>query len=91
MITDVNLTPLNFRMQVMAFLARPDKSSKVRKYWNWYHHSAGGIVIVLAAANVFYGIHLARKGREWNVGYGVVLAIVFVIAVLLEVRLWVRK
>ncbi|KAB5527787.1 hypothetical protein DKX38_021634 [Salix brachista] len=78
-------------LQVMAFLARPDKSSKVRKYWNWYHHSAGGILIVLAAANVFYGIHLARKGREWNAGYGVVLAILFVIAVLLEVRLWVRK
>ncbi|KAJ6723910.1 hypothetical protein OIU74_008298 [Salix koriyanagi] len=78
-------------LQVMAFLARPGKSSKVRKYWNWYHHSAGGILIVLAAANVFYGIHLARKGREWNVGYGVVLAILFVIAVLLEVRLWVRK
>ncbi|KAG5232137.1 cytochrome b561 and DOMON domain-containing protein [Salix suchowensis] len=55
-------------LQVMAFLARPGKSSKVRKYWNWYHHSAGGILIVLAAANVFYGIHLARKGREWNVG-----------------------
>ncbi|KAE8695320.1 Cytochrome b561 and DOMON domain-containing protein [Hibiscus syriacus] len=26
-------------LQVMAVFARPGKESKVRKYWNWYHHT----------------------------------------------------
>ena len=75
----------------MAFLARPEKSSKVRKYWNWYHYSAGRILIIFAVANVFYGIHLGGEGREWKGGYGGVLAILFVIALILEVRMWMRK
>jgi hypothetical protein len=75
----------------MVFLARLDKSLKVRKYWNWYHYSVGRILIIFVVANVFYGIHLGEKGREWNGGYEVVLAILFVIALILEVRMWMRK
>ncbi|KAI5565881.1 hypothetical protein BDE02_14G149000 [Populus trichocarpa] len=78
-------------LQVMAFLARPEKSSKVRKYWNWYHYSVGRILIIFAVANVFYGIHLGKEGREWKGGYGGVLAILFVIALILEVRMWMKK
>jgi uncharacterized membrane protein len=75
----------------MAFLGRLDNSLKVRKYWNWYRNSVGRILIIFVVANVFYGIHLVEKGREWNGGYGVVLAILFVIALILEVRMWMRK
>jgi uncharacterized membrane protein len=82
---------LYFCTQVMAFLARPEKSSKVRKYWNWYHYSVGRILIIFAVANVFYGIHLGKEGREWKGGYGGVLAILFVIALILEVRMWMKK
>ncbi|KAJ3675386.1 hypothetical protein LUZ60_004428 [Juncus effusus] len=32
-------------LQVLAFLAWPDKTSKVRKYWNWYHHNIGRLAI----------------------------------------------
>ncbi|KAJ4957155.1 hypothetical protein NE237_013938 [Protea cynaroides] len=28
-------------LQVMAFFIRPNKDSKIRKYWNWYHHWLG--------------------------------------------------
>ncbi|KAM5562879.1 cytochrome b561 and DOMON domain-containing protein [Rosa sericea] len=78
-------------LQVMAFLARPDKVSKARKYWNWYHQSVGRLLIILAVANVFYGIHLGKEGTGWNAGYGGVLAILVVIAVILELKLWFRK
>lgn len=75
----------------MAFLARPDKESKARKYWNWYHQGVGRLLIILAVANVFYGIHLGKEGTGWNAGYGVVLAILVAIAVILELKLWFRK
>ncbi|OMO89505.1 hypothetical protein COLO4_19732 [Corchorus olitorius] len=55
-------------LQVTALFVRPGKESKVRKYWNWYHHTAGRLLIVLAIANVFYGIHLGEEGNGWNVG-----------------------
>ncbi|MBA0617825.1 hypothetical protein Godav_027243, partial [Gossypium davidsonii] len=50
----------------------PGKESKVRKYWNWYHHNGGRIVILIAIANVFYGIHLGEDdGTSWNAAYAV--------------------
>ncbi|WCJ37319.1 Cytochrome b561 and DOMON domain-containing protein At3g07570 [Euphorbia peplus] len=75
-------------LQVMALLARPEKSSKMRKYWNWYHYSVGRILMAFAIGNVFYGIHLGQKGNGWNVGYGILLAIFFVTSVIFEIRLW---
>lgn len=47
--------------------------------------------MAFAIANVFYGIHLGEEGHGWNAGYGVIIAILFVIAVVLEVRMWMRK
>lgn len=78
-------------LQVMALLARPSKTSKVRKYWNWYHQNGGRILVIFAIANIFYGIHLGGEGRGWSAGYGVVLAVLFIIAIVLEVRIWIRK
>ncbi|KAI8523372.1 hypothetical protein RHMOL_Rhmol13G0068300 [Rhododendron molle] len=78
-------------LQMMAVLARPDKASKHRKYWNWYHHNVGRLLILFAVANVFYGIHLGLAGRGWDVGYGIVLVGLFIIAVVLEIRMWMRK
>ncbi|XP_058199787.1 cytochrome b561 and DOMON domain-containing protein At3g07570-like isoform X2 [Rhododendron vialii] len=78
-------------LQMMAILARPDKASKRRKYWNWYHHNVGRLMIFFAVVNVFYGIHLGLAGRGWDVGYGIVLVGLFIIAAVLEVRMWMRK
>lgn len=72
-------------------MARPDKASKVRKYWNWYHQNTGRILIIFAIANVFYGIHLGEKGKGWNAGYGVAIGILLLIASVLEIRLWMRN
>ncbi|XP_050207024.1 cytochrome b561 and DOMON domain-containing protein At3g07570-like [Mercurialis annua] len=76
---------------IMAFLVRPDKLSKVRKYWNWYHYSAGKILMAFAIANVFYGLHLGEKESGWSGKYGIVLAILFIISLVLEVKFWKRN
>lgn len=72
-------------------MARPDKSSKVRKYWNWYHHNVGRLLFIFAVANIFYGIHLGEKGNGWKVGYGIVLALLVVLTIALEIRMFKRK
>lgn len=73
-------------LQVMAILARPGKGSKLRGYWNWYHHNVGRVLIIFAIANVFYGIHLGEKGNKWNVGYGITIGLLFVILIVLEIQ-----
>ncbi|XP_059305087.1 cytochrome b561 and DOMON domain-containing protein At3g07570-like [Lycium ferocissimum] len=78
-------------LQVIAFLARPGKESKVRKYWNWYHYTLGRVLILLAAGNIFYGIHLGDAGTAWNVGFAVTLIVFFITAVILEIRMWMKK
>ncbi|XP_068667257.1 cytochrome b561 and DOMON domain-containing protein At3g07570-like [Aristolochia californica] len=79
-------------LQVMAILIRPDTASKMRKYWNWYHYTVGRVLIALAIANVFYGISLGEvESGSWNAGYGAVLAIWFLVSIILETRMWMKK
>ncbi|KAL2964853.1 hypothetical protein AAZX31_16G026300 [Glycine max] len=77
-------------LQIMALLGRPKKESKVRKYWNAYHHNMGRILIILAIANIFYGIKLGKEGSGWNIGYGIVLAVLFTMAITFETQLCSR-
>ncbi|XP_020207534.1 cytochrome b561 and DOMON domain-containing protein At3g07570 [Cajanus cajan] len=77
-------------LQIMAILGRPKKESKVRKYWNLYHHNMGRILIILAVANIFYGIQLGKEGSGWNIGYGIVLAILLTMAITFEAQLCSR-
>lgn len=76
---------------MMAVLARPQKGSKYRTYWNWYHYTMGRLLILFAAVNIFYGIHLGKAGRGWDAGYAIVLAGLVLSAIVLEIRLWTRK
>lgn len=76
-------------IQVMAVFARPGKESKVRKYWSWYHHNGGRILMLIAIANVFYGIHLGEhNGTSWNAAYAAVISVLFLLSILLEIKLW---
>ncbi|CAL4972684.1 unnamed protein product [Urochloa decumbens] len=75
-------------LQVLAFLARPGKGSKVRRYWNWYHHYVGRAAVVCAVANVFVGLSIAHEAAAASAFYGVFLAVCVVASVVLEVRLW---
>ncbi|KAF3320109.1 Cytochrome b561 and DOMON domain-containing protein [Carex littledalei] len=45
-------------LQVIAFFIRPDKESKLRKYWNWYHHWLGRLALFLAAINIALGLQI---------------------------------
>ncbi|XP_062081462.1 cytochrome b561 and DOMON domain-containing protein At3g07570 [Humulus lupulus] len=74
-------------LQVMAILARPDKASKVRKYWNWYHYIVGRVLIIFAISNVFYGIHLGGEGKGWTAAYAVVLSVLFLSSAVFEYKL----
>ncbi|CAN6444708.1 unnamed protein product [Victoria cruziana] len=78
-------------LQVSAVLLRPHKDAKFRKYWNWYHHWVGRTALVLAAANIFIGIHVGKPGKSWKVGYGFNLAVLLLTVVILEVILRMRQ
>ncbi|KAI3719540.1 hypothetical protein L6452_20442 [Arctium lappa] len=72
-------------LQVMAFFIRPDKDSKNRKYWNWYHHNVGRIALFFGALNILLGIQLADAGSSWKIGYGFLLAAIILTSIVLEV------
>ncbi|KAK7349453.1 hypothetical protein VNO77_06832 [Canavalia gladiata] len=76
-------------LQVLAIIFRPGKESKIRKYWNWYHHNVGRILIIFAVLNTFYGLHLGGQGSMWFIAYGVIIGILVIIAVILEIRMWI--
>lgn len=77
-------------LQVIAFFLRPDTDSKIRRYWNWYHHWSGRLVLFLAVVNIFLGIHAADAGTSWKVVYGINLAVLLLATIILEVLLWTR-
>ena len=75
-------------LQVLAFLARPGKETKVRRYWNWYHHYVGRAAVACAVANVFVGLSVAHEASAAAAFYGVFLAAWVLASAVLEVRLW---
>lgn len=48
-------------------------------------------MISLAIANIFYGIHLAKAGRSWAAGYGVVVGIFVITIFILEFKMYKKK
>ncbi|GMH20853.1 hypothetical protein Nepgr_022695 [Nepenthes gracilis] len=74
-------------LQMMAILARPEKGTKWRKYWNWCHYFTGRMLMIFAVANAFYGIHLGMEGPSWTDAYAATLAVLFIAAVLLEFKM----
>lgn len=77
-------------LQVLAFFLRPDKDSKIRKYWQWYHHWAGRLVLFFAAVNIVLGIKVGYAGNSWKIGYGFNLAVLLIASIILEVLLWTK-
>lgn len=75
-------------LQVLAFLARPGKASKVRRYWNWYHHYVGRAAVACAVANVFVGLSVAHEAASLSAFYAIFLAVWVFASAVLEIRLW---
>lgn len=78
-------------LQISAFFARPDKDSKIRKYWNWYHNWFGRIALLFGNVNIVLGIKIGHEGNEWKGGYGFLLGTVLVATIVLEVLSRKRK
>ncbi|XP_057964022.1 cytochrome b561 and DOMON domain-containing protein At3g25290-like [Malania oleifera] len=76
-------------VQIFALFLRPKKDHKYRFYWNIYHHSIGYAVLVLGIMNVFKGLDILDPAKKWKSAYIVVLAVLGVIALLLEAITWV--
>ncbi|XP_047337945.1 cytochrome b561 and DOMON domain-containing protein At3g61750-like [Impatiens glandulifera] len=78
-------------LQILAFFLRPEKESKKRKYWNWYHHWFGRIAILLANINIILGINIANAGNGWKGGYGFLLSTLLIATIVLEVFLRIKR
>ncbi|CAN0884787.1 Cytochrome b561 and DOMON domain-containing protein At3g61750 [Linum grandiflorum] len=78
-------------LQILAFFVRPNKDSKIRKYWNWYHSWSGRAALFFAAVNVVLGIHVGHAGTTWKVMYGLILAAILLAVISLETLGWLRR
>ncbi|CAH2063181.1 unnamed protein product [Thlaspi arvense] len=73
-------------LQVLAFFARPQKETKMRRYWNWYHHWIGRISLFFGAVNIVLGIRMANNVEDgWKIGYGFVLSVTLLAFLVLEI------
>ncbi|CAL1398174.1 unnamed protein product [Linum trigynum] len=71
-------------LQILAFFLRPNKESKIRRYWNWYHAWIGRAALFFAAVNVVLGIHMGHAGTAWKVMYALILTTILVTVITLE-------
>ncbi|KAF3328789.1 Cytochrome b561 and DOMON domain-containing protein [Carex littledalei] len=78
-------------LQVIAFFIRPDKESKLRKYWNWYHHWLGRLALFLAAINIALGLQIGGASSSWKLIYGIILATFLITFSVLEIMLWTNQ
>ncbi|CDY25073.1 hypothetical protein HID58_071658 [Brassica napus] len=73
-------------LQVLAFFARPHRETKMRRYWNWYHHWIGRISLFFGAVNIVLGIRMANSEEDgWRIGYGFVLSVTLLAFLVLEI------
>ncbi|XP_054783671.1 cytochrome b561 and DOMON domain-containing protein At3g61750 isoform X3 [Prosopis cineraria] len=78
-------------LQVLAFFLRPNMNSKIRKLWNWYHSWVGRLALFFASVNIVLGMQAAGAGSDWRVGYGFLVSIVIVAAIILEVLAYLKR
>ncbi|KAI9111246.1 hypothetical protein K1719_017857 [Acacia pycnantha] len=79
-------------LQVISLVLRPRKeSSLLRKYWNYYHHNVGRILLIFASVNSFYGLSLGGEGSKWFAGYGATVSFLVVVAIILEIRMRIQS
>lgn len=78
-------------LQVLAFFIRPSQDSKIRGLWNMYHKFFGVIALFFGALNIVLGIQVGGAGSQWKIGYGFLLGIVLVTALVLQVLSMLRS
>ncbi|ESW07253.1 hypothetical protein PHAVU_010G114200 [Phaseolus vulgaris] len=78
-------------LQIFALILRPNKDSKIRKIWNWYHGWFGRITLIFATINIVLGIQAAGAGSDWKIGYGFLFGIMVAAATVLEVLAYLKR
>jgi len=70
-------------MQVLlGVIARPPKTSMVRRAWNLTHWTVGRAVLALAIADIFIGFYLSNVAHKHIIAQAVVLGGLFIIYML---------
>ena len=70
-------------MQVLlGFIARPPKTSMIRRAWNLTHWTVGRAVLALAIANIFIGFYLSNVAHKHIIAQAIVLGGLFIIYML---------
>ncbi|KAJ6422024.1 hypothetical protein OIU84_027040 [Salix udensis] len=74
--------------QVFGGLVRPDKDSKYRPFFNWFHFLAGCSTLILSIFNIYKGfdlLHAANSLEACLQWYNTCSAIVLLVTLLLEI------
>jgi len=90
-ICNIIMYSLTLISQILAFFIRPDKETKIRRIWAAYHRWFGVITLFFGALNIMLGIQVGAAGAEWKIGYGFLLGITIVAAVVLQVLSMLRS
>ncbi|CAK7338964.1 unnamed protein product [Dovyalis caffra] len=75
-------------VQVLAGLFRPNKDSKYRPFFKWFHCLVGFSTLILSASNIFVGFGILRTANFWRNAYIAVLGVLGFIVLLLELYFW---
>lgn len=75
----------------MAFFLRPNKDSKIRMFWNWYHNWFGRLALFFASLNIVLGMQAAEAGNDWRIGYGFLVSIIIVAVIILELLAYLKR
>ncbi|XP_057439663.1 cytochrome b561 and DOMON domain-containing protein At3g61750 isoform X1 [Lotus japonicus] len=78
-------------LQILAFLLRPNKDTKIRKIWNLYHSWFGRMALFFAALNILLGMQAAGAGNDWKTGYGFLVSVIIVSVIVLEVLAYLKR
>lgn len=71
--------------QVFGGLVRPDKDSKYRPFFNWFHFLAGCSTLILSMFNIYKGFDLLHAANFWKLAYSGIILTLLLLALLLEI------
>jgi hypothetical protein len=71
--------------QVFGGLVRPDKDSKYRPFFNWFHLLAGCSTLILGIFNIYKGFDILHAAKFWRLAYSGVILTLLLATLLLEI------
>eukprot|EP00258_Populus_trichocarpa_P030965 XP_024446984.1 cytochrome b561 and DOMON domain-containing protein At5g47530-like [Populus trichocarpa] len=71
--------------KVFGGLVRPDKDSKYRPFFNWFHFLAGCSTLILSIFNIYKGFDILHAARFWRLTYSGMILTLLLVMLLLEI------